>query len=683
VRVQFVELEGFRGFKERTRFDIPPGFAVLTGRNGSGKSTVLDAIDFALTGTINKYSVRTAKVGGLDEHIWWVGEGKASAHYVAVGFSDDDQSEFVVTRRRDGGLDASDREVMARLCDSHAPANVWSNTFVQTSLIRDETISALSMDLPEQARAAAVRDAIGTMLGPDEAKRTASLLDSAEALSKEQSKRVLQAQFELSRALSGLTEARSLLEGEKDIAEAERVIRAIMPNTTDEQLTTGEALRNEIAERKRRAATLGDLVARADEIVSRRAHVESEAFLVGKNTALEKLANVRRLLESSRRALDNASSLESLANYRNNFAHRMATLLDVGEAVGLLDGHCPLCAAPRTPEEFLLAIRSSRLGVSRERTAGQDVQRERDSLSNAVRSAAAAVLDAESELNVLEEEEHRLILDEARLFRELQELGQEGSSLDLDRLRNNLLQNREETARLEHAMFVLESSTAHDRVMTLEARTVQLRDQLERENGDLAATERVVEIARRLDRAVKEVANQLLSEQFDTVLPLLKELYQRLRPHAEWSEIDTDFGGHVRASLNFTVGDGVNPQFLFSSGQRRAAGLAFLLAIHLSRPWCRLHSLFLDDPVQHIDDYRALNLAEVLSAIRKTDRQIIVAVEDAALADLLCRRLRSKRLGEGRRFDLGTSKTGSATIQEAFDVPPLPSWVLETAELSA
>jgi hypothetical protein len=62
-------------------------------------------------------------------------------------------------------------------------------------------------------------------------------------------------------------------------------------------------------------------------------------------------------------------------------------------------------------------------------------------------------------------------------------------------------------------------------------------------------------------------ANQILAEQFDTVMPLLKELYRRLRPHAEWTEIESDFGGRVRASLNFTVGDGHNVQFLFSSGQ--------------------------------------------------------------------------------------------------------------------
>jgi ABC-type cobalamin/Fe3+-siderophores transport system ATPase subunit len=134
--------------------------------------------------------------------------------------------------------------------------------------------------------------------------------------------------------------------------------------------------------------------------------------------------------------------------------------------------------------------------------------------------------------------------------------------------------------------------------------------------------------------------------------------------------------------LNFTVGNGLNPQFLFSSGQRRAAGIAFLLAIHLSRPWCRLRSLLLDDPIQHIDDYRALNLVEVLSAVRRTGRQIIIAVEDQALADVLCRRLRSTTSEGGRFFELSTAKNGSATIERQLDIFPLPRGILQAAEAS-
>src|SRR5437763_14982520 len=104
MKLRFVEMTGFRGFRDRTRFEFPNGFAVLTGRNGAGKSTVLDAIDYALTGTINKFSVKGAKGGGLQDHIWWLGRGQAQELSVSVGFGGDHGGTLVVNRTRGGGL---------------------------------------------------------------------------------------------------------------------------------------------------------------------------------------------------------------------------------------------------------------------------------------------------------------------------------------------------------------------------------------------------------------------------------------------------------------------------------------------------------------------------------------------------------------------------------------------------
>lgn len=65
MRVEYVEMSGFRGFKSKTRLNLPRGFAVFTGRNGVGKSTVFDAMDFALTGSISKYEFALQKAAAL------------------------------------------------------------------------------------------------------------------------------------------------------------------------------------------------------------------------------------------------------------------------------------------------------------------------------------------------------------------------------------------------------------------------------------------------------------------------------------------------------------------------------------------------------------------------------------------------------------------------------------------
>jgi hypothetical protein len=53
-------------------------------------------------------------------------------------------------------------------------------------------------------------------------------------------------------------------------------------------------------------------------------------------------------------------------------------------------------------------------------------------------------------------------------------------------------------------------------------------------------------------------------------MPLLQELYRRLRPHSEWREIESDFGGKVRGTLNFTVGNGDTTCSSFSAAANGA-----------------------------------------------------------------------------------------------------------------
>jgi chromosome segregation protein len=683
MKISFVEIAGFRGFKDRVRFDLPGGFVVLTGRNGVGKSTVLDALDFVLTGSINKFSVKAAKGGGLDEHIWWVGDGAADSYYVTVGFVDAHGKELSITRSREGGLVTPLNDVAGQLCEWEAQNDAWPQTLVQTSLIRDETIASLSLDLPEQARFSAVRAAIGGLAGPDYTERASALMRAATAVKADHDLRVSELQGELGRALSTLTEMRSVADGQSDVAAAERILATYAGDLiTTSPGSRAEALRRRVAERKRQNAELEQLATRTEALEAERARSQSEEARSSAKAAAAALAAAQQAKALAGETLAHSESLMAAEREYDAFASHLVALVEHGQAVGLQDGHCPLCDAARNAEQFTGALQATqaRLSIRSERAIRAAAQLQL-AQAEAVRTEAAVVV---AERSLAELTAQRELL--AQRFEELKSAAQV-LHLGVDQvapvqLRSALFQRREETARLEEALFTLEASSTHDRITGLEGRVQQLRMQVDEQASKVSAAERGVETARQIEAAVKAVANQVLTEHFDTVMPLLKELYRRIRPHPDWREIEIDFGGRVRASLNFSVGDGRNPQFLFSSGQRRAAGIAFLLAIHLSRPWCRLRSLLLDDPVQHTDDYRALNLVEILSAVRRTGRQIVVAVEDPALADVLCRRLRSTTSEAGRRFDLVIGNNGAACIERITDVAMFPTGVLKTAEAS-
>src|SRR5262249_2792633 len=244
-------------------------------------------------------------------------------------------------------------------------------------------------------------------------------------------------------------------------------------------------------------------------------------------------------------------------------------LIEHGAELGLQEGHCPLCAAVRSSADFNEAISSARarLAARGERLlatsrALKEARNTLDSCANAFDTAQQRLTEEELRRDNLERS-----LDSIRAVYEKHSF--RASPSDPERAKQAFLVERERIARLERALFLLETSTAVDRLASLESRAEALKQRVELELSKLDEAERAVDSARQIDVSSREVANQMLTEQFDTVLPLLQELYRRIRPHSEWMEIESDFGGRIRASLNLTVGDGHNLQFLFSSGQRR------------------------------------------------------------------------------------------------------------------
>ena len=682
MKLAFVEVAGFRGFKDTQRFDFPDGFVVLTGRNGVGKSTVLDAIDFVITGTINKYLVKEAKGGGLNEHLWWVGDGKPEDNYVVMGFKDGFGEEYIVRRSRKHGVENLSDDLAHLLCAETAESQSWADALMRTTLIRDEVITTLSLDLPEQARFTAVRTAIGGLAGTDHSERTNALALAAKAAESEQQARVGTVQAELSRTLTALTEARSVAERQSDIASAEKIIKSLEPDVLETSENRAEILRQRVAERKRSIPILLDSLVLAESLKAEHAHFKSREGQTEITTAKKTVAQAKQKTNQAETELKKAQTSKANEVEHDAFTNHMIALLDHGESVGLQHEHCPLCDSVRTPNEYATAIAEARKKLEERGAHVAAVDAALEKARSTFEAAQTGLAQFEKILEELETRKATLGQQITKLNVTFNEWNLAFSMEDLKTVRQSIEQRQEETTQLERALFILEASSAHDRVTKLEVQVKQIRLQIDKELARLSAAERAIETTRQINNAAKTVHNEILTEKFDTVMPLLKELYRRLRPHIDWREIEIEFGGRVRASLNFSVGEGKNPQFLFSSGQRRATGLAFLLAIHLSRPWCKWQTLLLDDPVQHIDDYRALHLIEVLSAIRRTGRQIIVAVEDIALADVLCRRLRSTNTEGGRRFDLVTATNGSAMISRTEEVVPLPNGILQIASAS-
>jgi chromosome segregation protein len=72
-------------------------------------------------------------------------------------------------------------------------------------------------------------------------------------------------------------------------------------------------------------------------------------------------------------------------------------------------------------------------------------------------------------------------------------------------------------------------------------------------------------------------------------------------------------------------------------------------------------------------------LVELLAAIRRSGQQLICTTEDSALADLLCRRLRSSETDEGCLINLEYKVGEGVKVASCQQIYPFPAEVILTA----
>lgn len=675
MKLDYVEVSGFRGFRDKARIDFGSGFTVITGRNGVGKSTLCDAVEFAVLGELTKYTVESSAKETVRDYIWWRGEGQPAGHYVTVGFVDAEGKSFTITRTREGA-DRSAAEIEAALCQGAVPDEPLRQ-LCKTSVIRDEWIAALSLDLNETQRFDLVRAALGSIEGGDLSAKAKAVVSVAETHCNRVDAQYQEARSALSGGLVQLSEASDAANRNADVSAAMAVIDRLMAPTDGDLAQRIDTVQRGLPERRRQVEGLNQAAFEGRNLALQQQAFNSPAEVERRDRVRDELAAAEVGLQRAQSDLALAQRAYEVEALANEMAASLAILVEHGDALGLHDAHCPLCAAARTQAEFNSGLAAARARIE-ELASGVGVARE--ALAGARQRAADAGSKAASSKDMwesIEREEQALRAREQAQVEVFERHGlNPANASDPDALEREASNQREQLVELERALNALEASRAVGVLSSVEARVTVLRSHAEAAAEALTRAQAAVTAAKSLEKSVRRSASEIVDERLARISPLLNEIYQRLRPHANWRSIEYSIRGDVRRFLSLKVGDDLNPQFVFSSGQRRAAGLAFLLSVHLARPWARWQTLVLDDPVQHIDDYRALQLVEVLASLRQSGRQVVVAVEDEALADLLCRRLPSTVEQGGRRFFVDFTKEGAADVMVRQDILPMPAGVL-------
>jgi DNA repair exonuclease SbcCD ATPase subunit len=721
MRFSRIEISGFRGVRDPIDLRLPSGFTVISGRNGSGKSTLCDAIEYVFTGDIRRESDYSENQESYSDYIRWRGEGEPpDGTYVRIHVQEEDAHKIVLERelgkslevRRSVGGDGApnnvfknaEEEVKSRLCDpGHAPDNPLRR-LCETSIIRDERITDLSVEAGERDRYKFVRRALGTDVFADSVERAKEVHDKLREKVDELERQLERHEKEVNRLRSEIDAARDSTEDIESVEKSVAFVKDRLAETgrldADEEISTTELAtraRKLVIHLREQANELSHALSDFKEL-----HDRIERYQEGGNAA-QRLEELSSEIEEIQGQIEQAearkgeleAALDDFQKQQPDSAN-LAELHRLGEEVGLTEeGKCPLCGDSHTPEEFEASLRQLRSTVDEIIGRIDDLNEQIDEQTKKLNTLRDQKEDLENEREELQDERSSLIsqlssvqdrvddvLEVEEAVEEVaqsamggQDIQQEIPDLDSDKLERKINELRRLRTQLDEKVSDIEASLALEKIESLQSALDEERQKREETQEELRHTRERAEQADKVRKRIESEEGQVHKDRIDKLAPLLTELYSRLRPHVDWKNLETKVRGNIQLYLRFDV-DNKNPSLFFSSGQRRAVGLAFLLAVHLGCTWSRLNTLVLDDPVQHIDDFRALQLTEVLSAIRRSGRQIIVTVEDEALARLLRRRLRSNEAEEGQHVQMAYDSRSGARIDERTVIRPMPERVL-------
>jgi chromosome segregation protein len=638
VRISSVACAGFRGIKNELRVAVPPGFLIVSGRNGTGKSSFCDVIEFALSGQLRRQEGDTERQERIDDYVWWRGDGAHPNPFVSVMVEADDGQEIEI-RRTPAGLEShsSEAELAELLCEARRAPDAALLRLLQTMLIRDEEITRLSIDLSETQRFQFVRDAVGELEFSAYADPLTAVHADIKAAVERLERSYSATRDRISDLLAQVASKRARLAGEDEVVAAEALLRERVGVAGAAETLIGTA-RGYLVDIRQRAADFENVARMLSEYEVRRQQLESAGF---RERATE-LADLRdAAMASVQLATEEKAKAEAAreaAASANPQHMAWAQLLEIGRTVSLRDGACPLCGSAISEGEYESHIGEALAEIERVNAqAAEAAKRHAEAVSR--EQMASKDLDrAEAELSKHNELAANTVALGERLNAEWQRHGVEPMTTAELRSRTEVwLSNARE---VERAILYIESSGVLAEVEELEREVQSARDESDVTQAKLAHARARMEGVKAAVDAIRRIEGEIIEERLAALGPLLEELYLRLRPHIDWPEIRYHIRGDVRRFLSLKVGDELNPRFMFSSGQRRAIGIAFLLAVHLSTDWSKLRTVALDDPVQHIDDFRALHLIELLSGLRKDAWQVLCTAEDPELAQLIVRRLR-------------------------------------------
>lgn len=582
-----VEVEGFRGIGKKVTIELPPGpgLTVVKGRNGTGKSSVAEALEVALTGECRRWKDRPAdwKSGWKNLHH---GETRIVASFQTQG-SGVTQITRVVAPGAE--LEAASIEVTRGGARSDLAALGWNEALeTHRPVLAYGDLGKLMTDGPSK-----LFDALKGLLGLEEIPRVQTRLSEAR---KAREKVIDEVKVEHKRLVVDLAALDDLRA--KQCAEA-------------------------LGGKKWKLQAVADLLV-SGAVDARLERLESVSRVVAPEAA-----KVGAAVARIGAALDAKTELAATEAGRH---HETATLLHhalmwhAGEG----DEACPVCgegrldAAWRAKSEAALA--SMKAALASTRAADEE-------LEAAVRAGRQVALPVPGALRGL---------TELGLSGEVEGAWARFAQAAEAREPSALMTQLEQAYPGLEAAYTALKAEVGARLDASERRWAPLFGRLmawhPRAEAALAAGEEVKRLKRAED-LLKEIDADLRTRRFAPIAQQAQEIWSKLRQESSVSLANIELAGSAntrRVAIEVAIdGSDANALGVMSQGEVNALALALFIP-RLTHDASPFRFVVIDDPVQAMDPFKVDGLAQVLRDLAKT-RQVIVLTHDTRLPEALLR----------------------------------------------
>jgi len=675
MRLLSLELAGFRGFATKQTFDLDADVVIVVGANGNGKTSLFDAVLWAIAGRIPRLGPDDAPLACKFSE---TGQARVS---LRLGRADG-SSALNVTRVFDGtrttvavetpegvlrGPAAEGRliqQVWKEAATAANPAEALATALTRSVYLQQDLVREFIDSVTAQERFGAVSELVGAGRVTDlqgeleRAKKAWSLATNSLAAELEPLRGRLSTME--SRLAELRTRSISAEAGLDETAWSEWWVQmqamglrvSAVPSASrdatsaiDNAIVQADAARR-AAERRCQlldavaqeisginAMILPDLTALRGKVAAAQQQVQEARAKVSAEQA--RVAEVRRLQAEMKETSQQLQALATLA------------LKHLGEK-------CPVCDQDYDVDA---TRRRLELAAAGGRTAGtaSSLPDMLPGLLEALAAQETGLSSAELDLRTAEQSFRNMELSELSIKKRLEELGVEVTSPP-ERLPAVVAAAKATTLRIDELAtaqrtgeaFALRLAQVGDQaaIQELQREVETTRLKLHREDTELGKRTATGEEAQRVIEALREAASRVVTERVKEIEPLLSDIYSRIDVHPAFRVVR--FLASIsrgRGQLATVVSDPLSqiqsdsPATVLSSSQMNALAVCTFLSLNLGVTRPPLDAAILDDPLQSLDDINLLGLMDLLRRT-KDQRQLFVSTHDSRFGQLLARKLR-------------------------------------------